>query len=53
MGKLTKSEDDRQRRATDTAIGAARRVVLGDAAAIPTNTPVGRLSDVEWGWIAR
>ncbi len=52
MGKLTKSEDDWQRRATDAAIAAARRIVLGDAAAIPMNTPVGRLSDVEWGWIA-
>jgi len=26
-------------------------VVLGDEAAINKNAPVGRLSDVEWGWI--
>jgi hypothetical protein len=44
-------EDDWQRRATDAAIAAARKVVLGDDAAINKNTPVGRLSDVEWGWI--
>ena len=51
MGELTKHENDWQDRATAAAIAAARRVVLGDAAVIPMNTPVGRLSDVEWGWI--
>jgi hypothetical protein len=44
-------EDDWQRRATDAAISAARNIVLGDDAAINKATPVGRLGDVEWGWI--
>jgi hypothetical protein len=49
MGKLTQREDEWGRRATAAAIAAARRVVLG--AAVNMNTPVGRLSDIEWGWI--
>jgi hypothetical protein len=42
-------EDAWLRRATAVAIEQARAVVSGGAA--PPNTPVGRLSDVEWGWI--
>jgi hypothetical protein len=49
MVKLT--EDQWQERATAAAIAAARKVVLGDQAAVNKNTPIGRLSDVEWGWI--
>jgi hypothetical protein len=45
------AEDDWQRRASDAAVAAARGIVLGDAAAINKNAPVGRLSDTEWGWI--
>jgi hypothetical protein len=52
MGELTRRENEWQDRATAAAIAAARRVVLGDAAVIPMNTPIGRLSDTEWGWIA-
>jgi hypothetical protein len=33
-----------------TAIAAARRVIQLDGP-IPPGTPVGRLSDTEWGWI--
>jgi hypothetical protein len=33
------------------SIKAARQIVLGDAAVIPMMTPVGRLSDVQRGWI--
>jgi hypothetical protein len=44
-------EDDWQRRASDAAVAAARNIVLGDDAAVNKNAPVGRLSDVEWGWI--
>jgi hypothetical protein len=54
MGKsqgLSESEDEWQRQATAAAIAAARKVVLGDSTAINKNTPVGRLSDPEWGWI--
>jgi len=51
MGALSEREDEWGRRATAAAIAAARRVVLGAEAAVNMNTPVGRLSDVEWGWI--
>ena len=45
------AEDASQRKATDAAIAAARKVVLGDDAAIGKGTPIGRLSDMEWSWI--
>jgi len=51
MGELTKREDEWQRQATAAAIAAARRVVLGEEAAINRNVPIGRLSDLEWGWV--
>ena len=43
-------EDQWQRDATAAAIEAARGVVQMDGP-IPPGTPVGRLSDTEWGWI--
>jgi hypothetical protein len=42
-------EDAWQRQATAVAIQSARAVVSGGA--VPPNAPIGRLSDVEWGWI--
>ena len=51
MGEITRSENAWQDRATKAAIAAARRIALGDAAVIPINTPVDRLSDVQWGWV--
>jgi hypothetical protein len=45
----TAIEDVWLRRATAVAIEQARAVVSGGA--VPANTPVGRLSEVEWGWI--
>jgi hypothetical protein len=42
-------EDAWLRQATTEAIRAARNVVSGGA--VPPMTPVGRLSDTEWGWI--
>jgi hypothetical protein len=42
-------EDAWLRRATAVAIEQARAVVSGGA--VSPNRPVGRLSDVEWGWI--
>jgi hypothetical protein len=42
-------EDAWQRQATAVAIEAARTVV--GSGAVPPMTPVGRLSDTEWGWI--
>ena len=43
-------EDEWQRRATAAAIEAARGVVKLDGP-IPPVTPIGRLSDTEWGWV--
>jgi hypothetical protein len=43
-------EDAWQRQATAAAIAAARGVA-GVGGAIPPGTPIGRLSDGEWGWI--
>jgi hypothetical protein len=52
MGQLIDRDDEWQRRATAAAITAARTLARGEQSVIPTKTPVGRLSDVEWGWIA-
>jgi hypothetical protein len=38
-----------QRQATEEAIAAARAVI---GSPIPPGTPIGRISDTEWGWIA-
>ena len=43
-------EDAWQKRATEAAVAAARGVVKHDGP-IPPLTPIGRLSDIEWGWI--
>jgi hypothetical protein len=42
--------DQWQRDATAATITAARGVIRDDGP-IPPGTPIGRLSDVEWGWI--
>jgi hypothetical protein len=47
---LSAIEDQWQRDATADAIAAARGVVRTDGPIAP-GTPVGRLSDSEWGWI--
>src|SRR5262245_58030936 len=49
MGELSQKEDEWQRKATDAAIAGARKIVLGSGPLM--NTPVGRLSDLQWGWI--
>jgi hypothetical protein len=50
MGEITDRENEWLDRATAAAIAAVRRVVrAGDP--IRMATPIGRLSDVEWGWI--
>lgn len=38
-----------QRQATEEAIAAARAVI---GSPIPPGTPIGRLSNIEWGWLA-
>jgi hypothetical protein len=47
---LSALDDEWQRDATAAAIAAARGVVQMDGP-IPPATPIGRLSDTEWGWI--
>jgi len=47
---LSALEDAWQRQAVAAAIEAARGVVQMDGP-IPPGTPIGRLSDAEWGWI--
>jgi hypothetical protein len=47
---LSVIEDQWQRDATAAAIAGARGVVQMDGP-IPPGTPIGRLSDTEWGWI--
>jgi len=47
---LSAIEDQWLRDATTAAIAAARGVIQMDGP-IPPGTPIGRLSDVEWGWI--
>ena len=47
---LAAIEDQWQRDATAAAIAAARGVVQMDGPIAP-GTPVGRLSETEWGWI--
>jgi hypothetical protein len=49
MGEISKNEDEWQRKATAAAIAGARKVAAGSGPLI--NTPVGRLSDLQWGWI--
>jgi len=50
MVSETALEDEWQRKATAAAIEAARGVVQMDGP-IPPGTPIGRLSDTEWGWV--
>jgi len=47
---LAAIEDQWQRDATAAAIAGARGVVQMDGP-VPPGTPIGRLSDTEWGWI--
>jgi len=47
---LSVLEDQWQRAATAAAIAAARGVVQMDGP-VPPGTPIGRLSDTEWGWV--
>jgi hypothetical protein len=47
---LSAIEDQWQRDATAAALAAVRSVIQMDGP-IPPGTPVGRLSDTEWGWI--
>jgi hypothetical protein len=50
MGEITKNEDAWQRKAMEAAIAAARKIA-GEFSAAPAMTPIGKLSDLQWGWI--
>jgi hypothetical protein len=49
MSAVSKHEDDWQAKATAAAIAEARKIATGSGPLM--NTPVGRLSDPQWGWI--
>ena len=49
MDKLSRHEDDWQAKATASAIAGARKIA--ETFGPLTNTPLGRLSDTEWGWL--
>jgi hypothetical protein len=49
LPSLSAVEDIWQREATRVAIEKARAAVRGGT--VPPMTPIGRLSDTEWGWI--
>jgi hypothetical protein len=51
VGKLSKREDERQRRATAAAIAAVRKLTRSSDAVINENMPIGRLTDAQLGWI--
>ena len=48
MGEISKREDEWQRRATAAAIAAARQVAPDNEPLM--RTPVGKLTDQQWGW---
>jgi len=50
VGEITKKENEWQHKATAAAIAAARKIAL-NCTGLPPMTPVGRLSDLQWGWI--
>jgi hypothetical protein len=49
MGERAKHEDELLRQATAAAIEGARKVSSNPPL---MNTPVGKLTDLQWGWIA-
>jgi hypothetical protein len=50
MGELTKKENEWQDKATAAAIAAVRKIAL-NSTGLPPMTPVGRLTDLQWGWL--
>jgi hypothetical protein len=50
VSEISKKEDEWQAKATEAAIAAARKIAL-NSSGLPPMTPVGRLSDHQWGWI--
>jgi hypothetical protein len=50
MGELSDREDDWQAKATAAAVIEARKIAQGSGPQL-ANTPVGKLSDQQWGWL--
>jgi hypothetical protein len=50
MNEITKKENEWLDKATAAAIAGARKIAL-NSSGLPPMTPVGRLSDHQWGWI--
>jgi hypothetical protein len=50
MGEISKKEDAWQDKATAAAITAVRKIAL-NSSGLPPMTPVGRLTDLQWGWL--
>ena len=50
MGEITKNEDAWLAKSMEAAIAGARKIAL-NCKNLPTMTPVGRLSDQQWGWL--
>jgi hypothetical protein len=50
MGELTKNENEWLDKATAAAIAAVRKIAL-NSSGLPPMTPVGRLTDLQWGWL--
>ena len=50
MGELSKREDEWQRKATAAAIAGARKIAAG-CKGLGSSTPIGRLTDEQWGWV--
>ena len=50
MNEITKKENEWQDKATAAAIAAVRKIAL-NSSGLPPTTPVGRLTDLQWGWL--
>ena len=50
MNEISKMENEWQDKATAAAIAAVRKIAL-NSSGLPPTTPVGRLSDLQWGWL--
>ena len=50
MGGISQREDEWQRKATVAAIAGARKIAVG-CKGLGSSTPIGRLTDEQWGWV--
>jgi hypothetical protein len=50
MGAISKHDDPWQAKATSAAVAAARKIANA-CPGLPAATPIGELSDTQWGWI--